>query len=86
MIEFDPTVGFPKRDTRRVIKKPTEEVVKKVASEKSAKTLLGEFYKDREFLEQIASDETLQSNFFTDIHDKAESVLQIIRLVFKGNS
>ena len=61
MIEFDPTVGFPKQDTRRVIKKPAEEDVKKVASEKSAKTLLGEFYKDREFLEQTASDDTLKS-------------------------
>ena len=81
MIEFDPTVGFPKQDTRRVIKKPAEEDVKKVASEKSAKTLLGEFYKDREFLEQIASDETLRS---LDMNDQAESVLQIIRLVFES--
>ena len=79
VIEFDPTVGFPKRDTRRVMKKPAEEDVKKVASEKSAKTLLGEFYKDREFLEQIASDQTLQS---LDMNDQAESVLQIIRLVY----
>ena len=61
------------------MKKPAEDDVKKVASEKSAKTLLGEFYKDREFLEQIASDETLQS---LDMNDQAESVLQIIRLVF----
>ena len=81
MIEFDPTVGFPKQDTRRVIKKAAEEDVKKVASEKSAKTLLGEFYKDREFLEQIASDETLRS---LDMNDQAESVLQIIRLVFES--
>ena len=79
MIEFDPNVGFPRRDTRRNMKKQAEEDVKKVASEKSAKTLLGEFYKDREFLEQIASDETLQS---LDMNDQAESVLQIIRLVF----
>ena len=82
MIEFDPNVGFPRRDTRRTMKKPAEEDVKKVASEKSAKTLLGEFYKDREFLEQIASDETLQS---LDMNDQAESVLQIIRLVFCSN-
>jgi len=79
VIEFDPNVGFPRRDTRRPMKKPAEEDVKKVASEKSAKTLLGEFYKDREFLEQIASDQTLQS---LDMNDQAESVLQIIRLVF----
>ena len=50
----------------------------KVASEKSAQTLLGEFYKDREFLEQLASDETLQS---LDVNDQAESVLQVIRSV-----
>ena len=54
-------------------------LIQKVASEKSAQTLLGEFYKDREFLEQIASDETLQS---LDMNDQAESVLQIIRSVF----
>ena len=82
MIEFDPAVGFPKRETRRVkrdssMKKATEEVIKKVASEKSAQTLLGEFYKDREFLEQIASDQTLQS---LDMNDQSESILQIISL------
>ena len=56
-----------------------KETIKKVASDKAAKTLLGELYVDRQYLEQLSMDETLTK----DENGKSESILELINAGIK---
>jgi len=76
-IELDTRVSISKNrrqtlDFRQ--KRHFKEEEKRVASEKTAKALLGELYKDRQYLEQLAADELLtQSEYIS-----GESISEII--------
>merc|ERR1711953_294301 len=82
VIELDPNVELPIKteqpmDFRQ--KRNHKETIKKVASDKAAKTLLGELYVDRQYLEQLSRDETL----IKDENGKCESILELINTGIK---
>ena len=81
-IQLDPEVELPVTDVQPLDfrqKRHHKETVKKVASDKAAKTLLGELYVDRQYLEQLSMDETLTK----DENGKSESILELINAGIK---
>lgn len=81
-IQLDPDVELPVTDVQPLDfrqKRHHKETVKKVASDKAAKTLLGELYVDRQYLEQLSNDETLTK----DENGKSESILELINAGIK---
>lgn len=82
VIELDPNVELPVKteqplDFRQ--KRHHKETTKKVASEKATKALLGELYVDRQYLEQLAKDESLCK----DENGKSESIVELIQAGIK---
>jgi len=76
-ITLDPNVALPVKTKEPVdfrSKRQTPVASKRVASDKAAKTLLGELYVDRQYLEQLSKDETLIKNE----NGKSESILELI--------
>jgi pentatricopeptide repeat protein len=82
VIELDPNVELPIKTEQPLdfrSKRNHKETIKKVASDKAAKTLLGELYVDRQYLEQLSKDEIL----IKEENGKCESILELINTGIK---